>query len=372
MKKMIAKLKPSVLTKRRWETFKSNKRAYISFLLFGSFFCMTLFAEIIANDKPIFLYYKDSINQEQHFYFPIFQNITEEDLGLELPLNVNYHDAFITEIIEKNGFALWPIIHYSYDTISSRIDITFPSKPSRENWLGTDDNGRDILARIIYGVRLSVLFGLSLCFFSSVVGIVAGLMQGYYGGKVDLLFQRFMEIWSGMPVLYLIIIISSAVVINFWLLLGIMLLFSWMSLVSVVRMESLKTRNMDYIRAAHALGISDWKIMYKHILPNAIVALIASLPFVINTSIVSLTSLDFLGFGLPPSYPSLGELVAQGKNNLYAPWIGLAGFFTLGGMLTALVLIGEGVRDAFDPRVFLYYENNNLPLEQNNLAKEVE
>ncbi len=239
-------------------------------------------------------------------------------------------------------------------------NTSFPSPPSSENWLGTDDNGRDILARILYGFRISVLFGLCLCLFGSVIGVVAGLAQGYYGGKLDLLFQRFMELWAGIPVLYLIIIASSIVVINFWVLLFIMLLFSWMGLVGIVRAESLRVRNMDYIRAAHALGVSDKKIMLRHILPNAVVALIATMPFQINGSIVALTSLDFLGFGLPPHYPSLGEIISQGKNNLYAPWIGLAGFFTLGGMLTSLVLIGEGVRDAFDPRVFLFSDDDDF------------
>ncbi len=357
------------LALRRWHTFKNNKGAYVSMIIFVSFFILSLFAELIANDKPIFLSIKNPLNQEQEYYFPSFQNLTEEDLGGDLPLQVDYHDPYIKELIDENGYALWPLIKYSYDTISQNL-TSFPSKPSAENWLGTDDHGRDILARVLYGFRISVLFGLCLCVIGSVVGVFAGLAQGYYGGKLDILFQRFMEVWGSIPTLYLIIIISSMVIMNFWILLGIMLLFSWMGLVSIVRAESLKVRNMDYIRAARALGQSDLKIMLQHILPNAIVALIATMPFQINGSIVALTSLDFLGFGLPSHYPSLGELVAQGKNNLFAPWIGISGFITLGGMLTCLVLIGEGVRDAFDPRVFLYSEEEVLENEENTLEVE--
>ncbi len=344
----------SPLLKRRWQTFKKNKPAFVALLIFGSFFVLSLCAEFIANDKPLVIYLQE--DEQSRVLFPFVQDIVETDLGGDLPLLVDFHDPFIQEQIEKKGWAIWTPIRYSYDTIVRQGDMVFPSRPSLENWLGTDDHGRDILARILYGFRLSVLFGLCLCVISSVIGIIAGLLQGYYGGKLDLYFQRFMEIWSGIPVLYLIIIISSILIINFWVLLGIMLLFSWMRFVGVVRAESLKVRNMDYVRAARALGVSDRHILLHHILPNATVALIAVMPFQINASIVTLTSLDFLGFGLPPSYPSLGELIAQGKNNLFAPWIGITGFITLGSMLSCLVLIGEGVRDAFDPRVFFAQE----------------
>ncbi len=362
-------MKMSVLTKRRIETFKNNKRAYISAIIFVSVFIISLFSEFVANDKPIFL--KIDVHSENStetkYFFPIFEPIIETEIGGELPLLTDFHDPYIKDLIEENGFAIWPLIKYSYGTISSNPEVTFPSKPSVENWLGTDDHGRDIFARILYGFRLSVLFGMCLCFFGSSIGMLAGLLQGYYGGKLDLIFQRFMELWSGVPVLYLIIILSSVMIINFWALLGIMLLFSWMGLVEVVRAESLRARNMEFVRAAHALGVSNTNIMLRHILPNAVVALIAVMPFQLNASIITLTSLDFLGFGLPSHYPSLGELIAQGKNNLYAPWIAISGFITLGGMLTCLVLIGEGVRDAFDPRVFLHYnsdENANLEEEK--------
>ncbi len=359
------------IAQRRWQTFKQNKRAYISLIIFSTFFILSLCSELIANDKPLFMYLENEQTQERSYYFPFMQNLTEKDLGRDLPISVDFQAPYIQNMIDKHGFALWTPIKYSYDTISYYTDESFPSRPSKEHWLGTDDHGRDILARILYGFRISVLFGLCLCIFGSVIGVIAGLAQGYYGGKLDLLFQRFMELWAGIPTLYLIMIVSSVVIINFWILLGIMLLFSWMGLVGIVRAESLKVRNIDYIRAALALGVPDRTIMFKHILPNATVALIATMPFQVNASIVALTSLDFLGFGLPAHYPSLGEVVSQGKNNLYAPWIAITAFFTIGGMLTTLVFIGEGVRDAFDPRVFLFTKSETINFENEEWYKEL-
>ncbi len=336
----------SEINQRRWAIFKQTKRAYYALWIFGFVFVLSMMAEVIANDKPLY------IHSNGTSYFPAFVDYDETDFGAEIPLPVNYYDNYFQEeLLGKDSTVIWPIIPFYYTTIST-FETTYPAPPSFKHWLGTDDQGRDILARVLYGFRVSILFGLILFFFNSIIGICVGLLQGYYGGKIDLFGQRFMEIWGSVPTLYLIIIISGIIVMNFWILLGIMLLFSWMMMVGVVRMETLRVRNMDFVRSARALGVSDWQIMRKHILPNALVTVIAMLPFVVNGSIVALSSLDFLGFGLPSSYPSLGEIIAQGKNNLFAPWIGFSGFITLAGMLTGLVFIGEGVRDALDPRVF--------------------
>jgi microcin C transport system permease protein len=337
----------SEINQRRWQTFKSRKRAYISLILFCSLFIVSLFSEFIANDKPFLIKY------EGRYFFPFVQTLTEADFGGDFEMPVKYGDAYILDNIEQNGWALWPFVRYSHDTTSRLQNTSFPAPPSSEHILGTDDKGKDIFARILYGVRLSVLFGLALTVCGSAVGIFAGVVQGYFGGAVDLWFQRFMEVWGGIPTLYLIIIISSMFKMTFWLLLGILLLFSWMRLVGVVRMESLKTRNMDYVKAARSLGAGDFRIMLKHVLPNALIAVITFLPFQINASITSLTALDFLGFGISNDYPSLGELINQGKTNLFAPWIGITVFCVLSFMLTTLVMIGEGVRDAFDPKVFM-------------------
>lgn len=330
---------------RRWQTFKAHRRAYWAFILFCVLFGLSLMSELIANNKPIALY------TQGHVYFPVFESLTEKDLGGQFDWAIDYQDEVGQRIVSEAKWVVWPIITHSYRSIDRSIN-NYPAKPSASHWLGTDDQGRDIVARLLYGFRISVLFGLALAIFSSVVGMVAGLIQGYYGGWIDLLGQRFMEIWSGMPVLYLIIILSSLITLNFWALLGILMLFSWMRLVGLVRSETLRVRNLDYVRSARALGASHAHIMFKHILPNATVSVIAALPFVVSGSIASLTSLDFLGFGLPPDYPSLGEVIAQGKNNLYAPWIGLSSFLTVSGLLMMLVFMGEGVRDAFDPRVY--------------------
>jgi microcin C transport system permease protein len=334
----------SPLTQRRWANFKANKRGFWALWIFLALFGFTLFAEFVANDNPLLLKY------DGHYYFPVFVSYPETAFGGEFETEARYRDAYVKKLIEAKGWVIWPLIPYSYNTINYNLDQPAPSPPSRENWIGTDDEGRDVLARMIYGFRISVLFGLALTFFSSIIGIAAGAVQGYFGGRTDLLMQRFIEIWGGLPMLYMLIIMASLVQPNFWWLLILMLLFSWTSLVHVVRAEFLRARNFDYVRAAKALGAGDIVIMFKHVLPNAMVATLTFMPFILNHSITTLTALDFLGFGLPPGSPSLGELLNQGKNNLQAPWLGISAFCVLAVMLTLLIFIGEAVRDAFDPR----------------------
>jgi microcin C transport system permease protein len=334
----------SPLTRRRLANFRANSRGFWSLWIFLVLFLVSLFAEFIANDRPLLVSY------DGHFYYPIFHDYTEVDLGGDLPIEADYRDPEVAKRIDAKGWIVWPPIPFDYRTINFRLPSPAPSPPTAINLLGTDDQGRDVLARLIYGFRISVLFGLVLTVASSVIGVAAGAIQGYYGGLTDLFFQRFLEIWSGLPVLYLLIILSSIVQPDFWWLLGIMLLFSWMSLVDLVRAEFLRARNFDYVRAAKALGVSNPVIIWRHVLPNAMVATLTFLPFILNGSITTLTSLDFLGFGLPPGSPSLGELLAEGKDNLQAPWLGLTAFFVLAIMLSLLIFIGEAVRDAFDPR----------------------
>jgi microcin C transport system permease protein len=334
----------SPLTRRRLANFRANKRGFWSLWIFLVLFVATLFAEFIANDRPLLVVY------DGHLRFPVFTDYVEQDFGGDLPIEADYRDPSLAARIGAKGFMVWPPIPFSYHTINYDLPSPAPSPPSAVDWLGTDDQGRDVLARLIYGFRISVLFGLVLTVLSSVIGVAAGAIQGYYGGLTDLMFQRFIEIWSGLPVLYLLIILSSIIAPNFWWLLGIMLLFSWMSLVDLVRAEFLRARNFDYVRAAKALGVGNPTIIWRHVLPNAMVATLTFLPFILNGSITTLTSLDFLGFGLPPGSPSLGELLSQGKNNLQAPWLGLTAFFVLAVMLSLLIFIGEAVRDAFDPR----------------------
>lgn len=332
------------ITQRRISQFKANKRGYVSLWIFLVLFIVTLFAEFIANDKPLLIKYED------HFYYPIFVQYPETTFGGEFETETNYRDPFVQNLIDAHGWMIWPLIPFSYNTVNYDLPVPAPSPPSAEDWLGTDDQGRDVLARLIYGFRISVLFGLTLTLFSSLFGVTAGAVQGYFGGLTDLLFQRFMEIWSGMPVLYLLIILASVVQPNFWWLLWLMLLFNWMALVPVVRAEFLRARNLEYVKAARALGLSTPRIIYRHVLPNAMVATLTLMPFILNTSITTLTSLDFLGFGLPLGSPSLGEMLNQGKNNLQAPWLGISTFVVLAILLTLLIFIGEAVRDAFDPR----------------------
>ena len=334
----------SPVTQRRFLQFRRNRRGYVSFWIFLVLFFLSLGAEVIANDKPIVVSY------DHQLYFPILKPYAETTFGGEFETEADYRDAVVQKLINDKGFMVWPLIHYSYQTINYNLTVPAPAPPSTENWLGTDDQGRDVLARLIYGFRISVLFGLTLTLLGSALGILVGAMEGYLGGLFDLLSQRFIEIWSGMPVFFLLIIMSSVITPGFATLLGLMLLFSWMTLVDVVRAEFLKARNLDYIRAAKALGVSTPVIMFKHALPNAMVASLSMMPFVLTGSISTLTGLDFLGFGMPPGSPSLGELLSQGKNNLQAPWLGVTAFFSLAIMLSLLTFVGEAVRDAFDPR----------------------
>jgi microcin C transport system permease protein len=335
------------MNRRRLAAFRSSKRGMISLAIFGLLFFVSLFAELLANDKPILIRYDGA------FYSPLVRDYPETTFGGDFPTNTVYSDQEVQKLIEAKGWILWPPIPYSYDTVLKGEGRTTLQPPSRQHWLGTDDSGRDVMARLIYGFRISVLFGLALTVASTVIGIAAGAVQGYFGGVVDLLMQRFLEIWSSMPTLYLLIILASFIQPGFWVLLGIMLLFSWMSLVGLVRAEFLRGRNFDYVRAARALGMMDARIMYRHILPNAMTASLTFLPFILAGSVTTLTSLDFLGFGLPVGSPSLGELLLQGKNNLTAPWLAFTGFFVIALMLSLLVFIGEAVRDAFNPRKVL-------------------
>ncbi|MCG7587394.1 ABC transporter permease [Photobacterium sp. OFAV2-7] len=331
------------LTKERLARFRAHKRGYWSLWIFALLFFISLFAELVANDKPLFIRF------DANWYFPIIEQYTETEFGGEFESEADYTDPYVIDLIEADGFMIWPLIRFSYDTINYNLTGPAPSPPDNVNWLGTDDKGRDVLARIIYGFRISVLFGFALTVISTIIGVIVGACQGYYGGWVDLFGQRFIEVWSGMPTLFLLIILSSFVEPNFWWLLGIMVLFSWMGLVGVVRAEFLRCRNFDYVRAAQALGVGDGRIMLRHMLPNAMVASLTMMPFILSGSVTTLTSLDFLGFGLPAGSPSLGELLAQGKTNLQAPWLGLSAFVVLSIMLSLLVFVGEAVRDAFDP-----------------------
>ena len=332
------------IARRRIIQFRANRRGFWSLWIFLGIFLISLFAEGVANDKRLLVIFEDRL------YFPVIETVLESEYGGEFATEAEYRDDYVRELIENKGRIYWPLIRYSYDTINYNLPSPAPSFPTKENWIGTDDQGRDVVARLIYGFRISVIFGLVLTILSSIVGVAAGAVQGYFGGRIDILGQRFIEIWSGLPVLFLLIILSSFVEPNFWWLLLIMLLFSWMGLVGVVRAEFLRGRNLEYVRAARALGMSHIRIMSRHILPNAMVATMTFMPFILSGSITTLTALDFLGFGLPPGSPSLGELLAQGKANLHAPWLGISGFAVISLQLSLLVFIGEGVRDAFDPR----------------------
>jgi microcin C transport system permease protein len=334
----------SPLMRRRLASFRGSRRGYWSFWIFIALFGLSLGAELLANDRPLLVRYDGRLS------VPVVRGYPETAFGGQLPTEAVYRDPDVRRLIEARGWMVWAPVPFRYDTIDWELPGRAPGRPSWRHWLGTDDQGRDLLARLIYGFRISVLFGLVLTLASSVVGVAAGAVQGYFGGWVDLTLQRFMEVWSGLPVLYLLIILASIVQPSFWWLLGLMLLFSWMSLVGVVRAEFLRARNLDYVRAARALGVRNTVIMGRHLLPNAMVATLTFLPFILNGAITTLTSLDFLGFGLPPGAPSLGEILAQGKANLQAPWLGLTGFVVLAVMLSLLVFVGEAVRDAFDPR----------------------
>jgi microcin C transport system permease protein len=332
------------ITARRLANFRANRRGYWSLWIFLVLFVGSLFAEFIANDSPLVVRFDDA------WYFPIFATYPETTFGGDFETEADYTDPFVQELIAEKGWMVWPLIPYSYDTPVLDLKGPAPSPPDTQNWLGTDDQARDVVARLIYGFRISVLFGFTLTFFSSLIGIAAGAVQGYFGGWTDLLFQRFIEIWTSLPTLYLLIILASVVTPNFWWLLILMLLFSWVALVGVVRAEFLRARNFDYVRAARALGLASMPIMFRHVLPNAMVASITFLPFITVGAVTTLTALDFLGFGLPPGSPSLGEMLKQGKDNLQAPWLGFTAFFSIGIMLTLMFFVGEAVRDAFDPR----------------------
>ncbi|MDO8290388.1 MAG: ABC transporter permease [Parvibaculum sp.] len=336
------------INQRRWQNFRANRRGYWSLWLFVGLFTLSLFAEFIANDRPLVVTYKGEI------YAPVFVAYPETTFGGTFETEADFRDPFVQDLIKADGgIIIWPVIRYNYRTINLNLPVPTPSPPSSDNWLGTDDQARDVMARLIYGFRISVLFGLILTIASSVIGVAAGAVQGYFGGWTDLLFQRFIEIWTSVPTLYLLIIIAAVIEPSFWILLGILLAFNWVSLVGLVRAEFLRGRNFEYVKAARALGLTDTTIMFRHLLPNAMVASLTFMPFILNSSITTLTSLDFLGFGLPPGSPSLGELLSQGKANLQAPWLGFAGFFSIAIMLSLLVFIGEAVRDAFDPRKVL-------------------
>ena len=337
-------LRVTPLTLRRWAAFKANKRGYVSAIIFVSLFVLSLLAELIANDRPILVVYDSGI------YFPVFKDYPETTFGGTFTTGTDYKDPYVQQLIAQKGWAVWPPIPFSYRSAVADLPGPAPTPPDGINWLGTDDNARDVMARVIYGFRISVLFGLILTVVSTVIGVLAGAVQGFYGGWVDLLFQRFLEIWGGLPFLYVLLILSSVIVPGFWTLLGIILLVSWTWPTGVVRAEFLRARNFDYVRAARALGVGDVRIMFRHLLPNAMVATLTFLPFILNGSILALTSLDFLGFGLPAGSPSLGDLLAQGKNNLQAPWLAITAFVVLATLLSLVVFIDEAVRDAFDPR----------------------
>lgn len=332
------------LTQRRLAQFKANRRGYWSLWIFLFIFIITCGADFIANEKPLLVKYNGA------FYFPIFKNYPETTFGGTFETETNYRDHFVQDKVNANGWMIFPPVRFNYSTINYDLEVPAPAPPSKDNWLGTDDQGRDVVARLLYGCRISILFGLVLTFFSSIIGVAAGAVQGYFGGRVDLIFQRFIEIWSGLPILFLLIILSSMIVPNFWWLLSIMLMFSWINLVAVVRAEFFRTRSLDYVRAAEALGVPPHRLIFRHILPNAMVATVTYMPFILNASITTLTSLDFLGFGLPPGSASLGELLTQGKSNIQAPWLALTGFFAIAIILSLLIFVGEAVRDAFDPR----------------------
>lgn len=332
------------ITHRRLLKFRANRRGHWSLWLFLALFLASLGAEILANDRPLLIRYDDA------FFTPFMTVYAETEFGGDFPTEADYTDPEVVDLIESKGWIIWPLIPYKYDTHITDLDQPAPSPPSVRNWLGTDDQARDVVARMIYGFRISVLFGLTLTIISSAVGITIGTLQGFFGGLGDLLGQRLIEIWGGMPVLFMLIILASIVEPNFSWLLGLLLLFSWTALVGLVRAEVLRARSLEYVKAARALGVSNWVIMFRHVLPNAMVATLTFLPFITSGALITLTSLDFLGFGLPPGSPSLGELLKQGKDNLQAPWLGITGFVIISVMLTLLVFVGEAVRDAFDPR----------------------
>lgn len=334
----------SPIMQARLQRFKQNRLGFYCLIIFVVIFCLSLVAELVANDRPILLKY------DQSYYFPIFKDYPETEFGGVFETTADYKDPVVQQLIDDKGWAVWPMIPFSYDTPNYALDVPMPSPPSKQNWLGTDDQGRDVLARILYGLRVSLIFGLALTFFAAVVGVIVGALQGYYGGWVDLLGQRVLEVWGGLPTLFMVMILVSMFSPSVYWLFVIMLIFGWPALVGLVRAEFLRARNLDYVRAARCLGVKDSTLMFRHILPNAMSSSLSQLPFMLTANITALTALDYLGYGLPPGSASLGELLLQGKNNLDAPWLALSGFFSLALVLSLLIYIGEATRDAFDPR----------------------
>jgi microcin C transport system permease protein len=334
----------SPLTQRRLAAFRANRRGFWSLWIFLAIFVLSLLAEFWANDRPLLVWYDGSP------YMPVFADYAETTFGGDLATTADYRDPYVAGEIAKKGWVVWPPVRFDYHTINLDLPTPAPSPPTVVNWLGTDDEGHDVVARLIYGLRISILFGLALTVVSSLIGVTAGAVQGYFGGLVDISFQRVLEIWNNLPVLYVLMFVASMLVPSFWTLLGILALFSWVELVAVVRAEFLRARNFDYVRAARAMGMGNGKIIVRHVLPNALVATFTYLPFITSGSITSLTALDFLGLGLPPGSASLGDLLRQGKENLQAPWLGITGFMVLAVVLSLAVFVGEAVRDAFDPR----------------------
>ncbi len=324
--------------------FYKNKRAFWSLVLFGIIFLLSLFSELIANDKPLIVKYNNQI------LFPAFTTYSDAFFGGDFPTPADYNDKLIKEQIATHGWMIMPPIPYSFNTVDYYLETATPSAPDKKHWLGTDEEGRDIVARLLYGIRLSVIFAFVLTVISSALGIFIGAVQGYFGGKIDLIFQRVIEIWDSLPQLFILIIIASVFLPTFWSLLVILLLFSWTGLTGMVRAEFLRLRNFEFVKAAKVLGVSNFRIMFRHILPNALVTSVTFIPFIMAEAITSLSALDFLGLGLPTDYPSLGDLVRQGKDNLQAPWIGISIFVVLSGLLSMLIFIGEGIRDALDTR----------------------
>ena len=334
----------SPLMQQRLARFKQNRLGFICLIVFAVIFVLAIFSELIANDKPLVVKY------QQSYYFPVIQSYPETTFGGVFETETDYKDPAVQQLIDRDGWALWPVIPFSYQTPNLELAVPVPSPPSQQNWLGTDDQGRDVLARILYGLRVSLLFGFALTLCAAFIGILIGALQGYYGGWVDLIGQRVIEVWGGLPMLFMVMILVSMFTPSVYWLFVIMLLFGWTALVGLVRAEFLRARNFDYVRAARALGVADRTIIFRHILPNAISSSLSQLPFMLTANITALTALDFLGYGLPPDAASLGELLLQGKNNLNAPWLALSGFFTLALVLSLLIYVGEATRDAFDPR----------------------
>lgn len=334
----------SPVMQQRLARFKQNRLGFICLIVFAVIFVLAIFSELIANDKPLVVKY------QQSYYFPVIQSYPETTFGGIFETETDYKDPAVQQLIDRDGWALWPVIPFSYQTPNLELAVPVPSPPSQQNWLGTDDQGRDVLARILYGLRVSLLFGFALTLCAAFIGILIGALQGYYGGWVDLIGQRVLEVWGGLPMLFMVMILVSMFTPNVYWLFVIMLLFGWTALVGLVRAEFLRARNFDYVRAARALGVADRTIIFRHILPNAISSSLSQLPFMLTANITALTALDFLGYGLPPDAASLGELLLQGKNNLNAPWLALSGFFTLALVLSLLIYVGEATRDAFDPR----------------------